>query len=145
MLFQYSYIWTRFIYFLLLFFIFKNLEHSLFTTLCSFMCRAKSFSYTHTHTHTHTHTSILFIFFFHIGYYRIFSRVPCAISKSLFVLYFEPGIFQRDSHCQSKLIQGQQAPPWMDHTFFHYRKLVWHSGSDMNLGIKNSGSIWFHS
>ena len=34
--------------------------------------------YIHTHTHTHTHTHF-FWFFSLIGYYTIFSRIPCTI------------------------------------------------------------------
>ena len=32
--------------------------------------------------------TLFFGFFSHIGYYRILSRVPCAISRSLLLIYF---------------------------------------------------------
>ena len=35
----------------------------------------------------HMHVFIFFMFFFHIGYYRILSRVLCVIQRSLLVSY----------------------------------------------------------
>ena len=42
---------------------------------------------TDVYTHTHTHMYILFRFFSIIDYYRILSRVPCAIGEILLVIY----------------------------------------------------------
>ena len=45
------------------------------------------------HTHTHTHIHILFQSLLqpitcNIGYYRMLSRFPCSMSRSLFFIYF---------------------------------------------------------
>ena len=48
--------------------------------LVSGVQKIESVIHTHTHTHIYTHTSILFqVFLFLTIYYRILSRVPCAI------------------------------------------------------------------
>ena len=48
-----------------------------------FKCTKKWFSYMHTHTHTHSFPD----FFFIIDYYKILSIVPCAISRSFYLLF----------------------------------------------------------
>ena len=45
--------------------------------------------YTHTHTHIHIlFQSLLQPITCNIGYYRMLSRVPCSMSRSLFFIYF---------------------------------------------------------
>ena len=47
----------------------------------SFRCTKKCISCTYTHP-------FFFRFFSHVGYYRILSRVPCAVQGSIVVIYF---------------------------------------------------------
>ena len=68
------------------------LEHSWFTMFCS-RCTTKWVSCTYTYIHFFSR------FFSHLGYYRVLSKVSCAISRSLFIYFLYSSVYMLIPKC----------------------------------------------